>query len=104
MHAFCIAAFLIIKIMELNKLITEKKRSGGNISRKMYLWVIAAFTLAGVLGGYTYYAMVGCNIEGGCAIKSNVYLMMIWGGAMGYLLPDIFLKPKDQVDNNEKVV
>jgi uncharacterized membrane protein YhaH (DUF805 family) len=81
--------------MEAQNNVTEKKVTTGNISRKNYLWVIGIFTMIGVLGGYAYYALVGCNIEGGCAIKSNVYLMMLWGGAMGYLVPDMFLKPKD---------
>jgi hypothetical protein len=71
-------------------------KSSGNVSRKNYLWIIGIFTLVGVIGGYAYYALVGCNIEGGCAIKSNPYLMMLWGGAMGYLVPDMFLKPKKE--------
>ncbi len=66
----------------------------GNISRNKYLWVIGSFTLIGVLGGFTYYTFIGC--ESGCTIQSNPYLSMIWGGAMGYLLPDIFLKPKSK--------
>jgi uncharacterized membrane protein YhaH (DUF805 family) len=71
----------------------------GNISRQKYLWIIATFTLVGVISGYAYYALVGCNIEGGCAIKSNPYLMMIWGGLMGYLIPDMFLKPRNEEQN-----
>jgi uncharacterized membrane protein YhaH (DUF805 family) len=64
----------------------------GNISRKKYLWVIGTFTLLGVTGGYLYYYFIGCN--NGCTIQSNPYLSMIWGGAMGYLLPDMVLKPR----------
>ncbi len=77
---------------------TEKPvmKNTGNVSRKNYLWIIGVFTLIGVIGGYTYYALVGCNLEGGCAIKSNPYLMMLWGGAMGYLVPDMFLKPRKE--------
>jgi len=80
-----------------NNNVTEnsaKKTSEGNISRKKYLWVIGSFTLVGVLGGFAYYTFIGC--ESGCTIQSNPYLSMIWGGAMGYLLPDIFLKPKKE--------
>jgi uncharacterized membrane protein YhaH (DUF805 family) len=87
--------------MEEKNIHTEKTKSSGNISRKMYLWVIGIFTLVGVAGGYAYYAMVGCNIEGGCAIKSNPYLMVLWGGAMGYLVPDMFLKPRKE-ENTEQ--
>ncbi|TVQ89095.1 MAG: hypothetical protein EA393_07825 [Bacteroidetes bacterium] len=72
----------------------DKKARVGNISRKNYLWVIGSFTLIGVLGGFAYYTFIGC--ESGCTIQSNPYLSMIWGGAMGYLLPDIFLKPKKE--------
>lgn len=68
----------------------------GNVSRKTYLWLIAIFTIIGVISGYIYYALVGCNIEGGCAIKSNPYLMMLWGGAMGYLITDMFIRPKPE--------
>ena len=72
----------------------EKKTTKGNISRKNYLWIIGSFTLFGVVGGYAYYSLIGC--ESGCTIQSNPYLSMVWGGAMGYLLPDIFLKPKSE--------
>lgn len=76
---------------------SSQKKSWGNVPRKFYLWIIGGFTLIGVAGGYAYYALVGCNIEGGgCAIQSNPYLSMIWGGAMGYLLPDMVLKPRDE--------
>jgi hypothetical protein len=72
----------------------DKKIKSGNISRKKYLWVIGGFTLLGVAGGYLYYAFIGCN--GGCTIQSNPYLSMLWGGAMGYLIPDMVLKPKEE--------
>ncbi len=82
--------------MEQNSKSSQKK-SRGNVPRKYYLWIIGGFTLIGAFGGYLYYALVGCNIEGGgCAIQSNPYLSMIWGGAMGYLLPDMVLKPRDE--------
>ncbi|MBW6477865.1 MAG: hypothetical protein K0B37_00425 [Bacteroidales bacterium] len=72
----------------------ETTNNKGNISRKNYLWIIGSLTLVGVIGGYAYYALIGC--ESGCTIQSNPYLSMVWGGAMGYLLPDIFLKPKSE--------
>ncbi len=81
-----------------------KRSSAGNVSRKTYLWIIGSLTLIGVIGGYAYYALVGCNLEGGCAIKSNPYLMMIWGGAMGYLIPDMFVKPYDKGAESETSV
>lgn len=61
------------------------------VDQRRYLWVAGAFTFVGVVGGYAYYALIGCN-TGGCAITSNPYMSMIWGGLLGYLLPDFFLK------------
>jgi len=52
--------------------------------------------IVGVIGGYLYYHFVGCN-SGGCAITSNPYMSMLWGGLMGYLVADIFkIKEKSQ--------
>lgn len=45
--------------------------------------------ILGALGGYLYYHFVGCN-SGSCAITSNPYMSILWGGVMGYLLFDIF--------------
>lgn len=71
----------------------EKATPKGNISAKYYYYVIALFTLLGVIGGYVYYLRVGCS-SGGCMITSNPYLTVIWGGVMGYLLADLFFKPR----------
>jgi xanthine/uracil permease len=45
--------------------------------------------VVGIIGGYIYYAKVGCN-SGSCAITSNPWLSMLWGAAMGYLIFDLF--------------
>lgn len=45
--------------------------------------------LAGALGGFLYYRLVGCK-SGTCAITSNPYMSILWGGLMGYLVADIF--------------
>jgi hypothetical protein len=37
--------------------------------------------VAGILLGFLYYYFIGC--ENGCPIKSNPYLMSIYGGVMG---------------------
>ncbi len=63
------------------------------LPRNQYLLVIGLFTLAGVIGGYAYYSLVGCK-TGGCAITSSPTMSIIWGGMMGYLLPDFFVKQK----------
>lgn len=43
----------------------------------------------GAIGGYIYYAQVGC-VSGTCAITSNPWMSTAWGGAFGYLLFDMF--------------
>ncbi len=63
------------------------------LSRNKYLMVVGLFTLVGVLGGFAYYTFVGCK-TGSCTITSSPTLSIIWGGAMGYLLPDFFFKQK----------
>lgn len=40
--------------------------------------------LLGALGGYLYYAFIGCNI-GTCAITSNPYISTIYGAVAGSL-------------------
>jgi len=69
----------------------EQKRFPIRLPANSYLYFVAAFTLLGVAGGFAYYWFVGCK-TGGCAITSSPYLSMLWGGAMGYLLPDFFVK------------
>lgn len=61
------------------------------VSSRNYLVIVGLFTLVGVLGGYAYYHFIGCT-TGGCAITSNPYMSMLWGGAMGFLLPDFMVK------------
>jgi len=56
--------------------------------------VISAIgAVVGIIGGYIYYAKVGCS-SGSCAITSNPWLSMLWGAAMGYLVFDIFAGKK----------
>ena len=63
------------------------------LSRNKYLLVVGLFTFVGVLGGFAYYTFIGCK-TGTCTITSSPTLSIIWGGAMGYLLPDFFIKQK----------
>lgn len=65
------------------------------VDSRRYLWFVGGFTALGVLGGYAYFALIGCQ-TGGCAITSNPYMSMAWGGAVGYLLPDFFVKKKKE--------
>lgn len=43
----------------------------------------------GAIAGFIYYYKVGCS-TGSCPIKSNPWLITLWGAAMGYLLVGIF--------------
>lgn len=65
------------------------------VNARRYMMIIGAFTIAGVLGGFAYYSEIGCT-TGSCAITSNPYMSMVWGGAMGFLIPDFFIKKQKQ--------
>lgn len=60
----------------------------GKFIKKVPVIAIAGLIL-GAVGGYIYYAKVGC-VSGTCAITSNPWMSMAWGGAFGYLLFDMF--------------
>ncbi|PKP33831.1 MAG: hypothetical protein CVU00_09685 [Bacteroidetes bacterium HGW-Bacteroidetes-17] len=57
--------------------------------------------IVGIVGGYLYYLKVGC-IDGTCAITSNPWMSVLWGGALGYLLFDMFNKKKKELKNTDK--
>lgn len=65
-----------------------RKKLFGRIS---YLTLIGL--IIGAIGGYIYYAKVGC-VSGTCAITSNPWMSIAWGGAFGYLVFDMFDKKK----------
>ena len=74
----------------------EKKRfSLPLVSNKTYYIIISIFILIGLGGGYLYYSQVACS-SGGCAINSNPYFSMLWGGLVGFLLPDFFVRKKKE--------
>ena len=74
----------------------EKENKKGKLFGKIpYLTVIGI--VVGVIGGYLYYSQIGCS-SGTCAITSNPYMSMGWGGAMGYLVFDMF-NPKEKKDS-----
>lgn len=54
-------------------------------------WPLLAGIALGAAGGYLYYIKVGCS-SGTCPITSNPLLTMLWGGVMGYLVGDMFVK------------
>ena len=48
-------------------------------------WKPILFTVLGAIGGFLYYHFAGCT-SGHCAINSNPYASIAFGGLMGYFL------------------
>jgi hypothetical protein len=61
------------------------------VSKKVYFIILASFVLVGISAGYLYYIKIGCT-SGSCSLQSNPYFSMMWGGLLGYLIPDFFIK------------
>jgi hypothetical protein len=81
-----------------NKLLLKIKT---NLSSRNTLKNLAGFAI-GALGGFIYYKTIGCS-SGSCAITSNPYMSILWGGLLGYLLADIFkLKEKGSATEKQK--
>jgi hypothetical protein len=57
--------------------------------------------IIGAIGGYFYYSEVGC-VSGTCAITSNPYMSIAWGGVFGYLVLDMFNGKKKNKDETEE--
>jgi hypothetical protein len=55
--------------------------------------------VVGAIGGYIYYLKVGC-VSGACAITSDPWMSAAWGGAIGYLLFDMFNSRKKKEKNS----
>lgn len=66
--------------------------------KKHFLKKISPFAIIGLgvgaIGGYIYYAQVGC-VSGTCAITSNPWMSTAWGAAFGYLVFDMFTGKKE---------
>jgi LytS/YehU family sensor histidine kinase len=60
---------------------------------------IVGFLVGGV-AGYFYYRTVGCS-SGACAITSNPYLTIIWGGLLGYLIGSTFNRTEKNKENEK---
>lgn len=56
------------------------------------LYLIGGAT--GAIGGYIYYATVGCS-SGSCPITSSPVMSVIWGAVTGGLILGIFKKKKE---------
>ena len=74
----------------------ENSTTKRNILKNISLISIIGLAV-GALGGYIYYAQVGC-VSGTCAITSNPWMSTAWGAAFGYLVFDMF-KGKKPANN-----
>lgn len=57
--------------------------------KRAFLIYEIIFAALGALGGFLYYAFIGCN-SGSCPITSNPWVSTIWGALMGYLVAGMF--------------
>ena len=64
----------------------EKFKNIEQLVKKNVLPLI--FTLVGAVAGFLYWKFVGCK-TGSCPIKSNWYLMVLYGVLAGYLVGDL---------------
>jgi hypothetical protein len=62
---------------------------------------IAIGMLLGSVGGYIYYAYVGCN--GSCLIGSSPYISTIYGAVMGGLFVNLFRTKKGKAQAEQQV-
>jgi hypothetical protein len=53
--------------------------------KSRYFWKPFLGIVVGGLAGFLYYYFVGCS-SGNCAITSNPYMSIIWGGLLGLFL------------------
>ncbi len=60
----------------------KTKRSFSEIIRSASFWKTFAGITGGVVLGYLYFRFVGCK-SGSCAITSNPYMSMLFGGILG---------------------
>ncbi len=54
----------------------------------------------GAVGGYLYYAYVGCA-SGACVMSSDATMMTIYGGVLGYFIGGVFTPMKKQTEGEE---
>jgi hypothetical protein len=71
--------------MDNNCELKTKPRTTKELLKSWHFWKpISAITIGG-LAGFLYYYFVGCA-SGNCAITSNPYMSIIWGGLLGLFL------------------
>ncbi len=64
---------------------TPRPKTAKELFTSAYFWKPFAAAVAGGFLGFLYYYFVGCA-SGTCAITSNPYMSILFGGLMGYFL------------------
>ncbi|MGB9695666.1 MAG: hypothetical protein ACP5P3_05960 [Ignavibacteria bacterium] len=65
------------------------------MNKRKSIIIVISFVVAGIIAGFLYWRFVGC-ISDSCPLKSNVYLMILQGGLLGFLIAD-FINSKKSV-------
>jgi hypothetical protein len=71
--------------MENNDEVKERTETIKEFFKSRKFWKPFLGVAIGGLAGFLYYYFVGCN-SGSCAITSNPYMSILWGGIMGLFL------------------
>lgn len=68
----------------MNETSHDEKPSGSfrQLIRSRAFWKTFAGIAGGIIVGYLYYHFIGCS-NGSCAITSNPYMSMLFGGVLG---------------------
>jgi len=68
--------------MENNCEVKPKPKTVKEFFNSWYFWKPFMAASIGGIAGFLYYHFVGCS-SGTCAITSNPYMSVIWGGLLG---------------------
>ena len=77
-----------IKCMEDSCKIKNRPKNINELIKSRYFWIYFLGITLGIAGGFMFYYFIGCP-SGTCAITSNPYLSMIWGGIIGFFISRI---------------
>lgn len=67
-----------------------------------YRWLRRIFPVVlGMIGGYAYYAFIGC-VSGSCPITSNPWLSTMYGGIIGALFIPTISKTSANKDSKQE--
>jgi hypothetical protein len=71
--------------METNCSTSSKPKTVKEFFTSWYFWKPFIGIVTGGLAGFLYFYFIGCN-SGTCAITSNPFRSMLFGGILGYLI------------------